>query len=105
MTRTSGDPQAQEKGWQRKEQTGLVDAFEPNLLVASLKRKHSNLGHLIFGDSHWAKTFEQAGHTGQPLTLFTASDPLSRHFASDIRLARPSAKISSSSVVHDRGSK
>ena len=83
MSRTSDDLEARERGWQR---TGLADAFEPNLLKASLVRKNNNLGHLIFGDAHWAKICEEAQHTDPPLTLSTASDPLSKYFRCDIRL-------------------
>ena len=65
-------------GWPRTADSGIRDAFEPNLLEVSLRRANYNLGHLIFGDAHWAKICQQAGQP--PLTLSTADDPLSTYF-------------------------
>lgn len=47
----------------------LYDVFEPTLIEPAL-RAHSNLGALIFGESHWLSMNGEASMVDDPLTAF-----------------------------------
>ncbi|KIJ09393.1 hypothetical protein PAXINDRAFT_17508 [Paxillus involutus ATCC 200175] len=54
----------------------LFDAFEPNLISASLAWESFNLGHLIFGESEWGCLRVAAG-----VNVAHPDDPLTKMFA------------------------